>query len=141
MCTPLYFFVIYHNCRSRNALENATADPIPGLYTNNSSTPLAQQAGLRLFYKWGLYSYCAYTDSSHGRCANNSFAFQFDPLDSILADTPTNYSVAVRVLISSPNKTFSNAPFLRSSTRAAYYLIFIGTICTALALFWWEPIS
>lgn len=120
----------------RNALENATGDPIPGLYNNNSQAPLARQAGLRQKYDWGLYGYCAYIDSSHGNCANNTFANQFDPFDSIVADTPANYSVAVRVLLSSPNTTFSNAPFLRSSSRAAFYLIFIGTLCTALALFW-----
>ncbi|KAF8528028.1 Glucanosyltransferase-domain-containing protein [Hysterangium stoloniferum] len=117
-----------------NGLESATGDPTPGLYNNNASVPLQAQNGLRQVYSWGFYSHCAYVDSSHGTCANSTFANKFVPFDSILADTPSKYSVVTRFLISRPNTTFSNSPFLATSSRAAFYLIFVGTICVFLAL-------
>lgn len=114
-------------------LESATGDPTPGLYNSNASSSLAQQNGLRQVYAWGLYSYCGYVDDTHGSCSNTTFANAFTPFNAMLADTPSNYTVVTKFLISKPNTTFTNTPFLQAASRAAYYLILVGTICTFLA--------
>ncbi|KIJ24027.1 hypothetical protein M422DRAFT_237542 [Sphaerobolus stellatus SS14] len=119
---------------NRIGLASATGDPTPGLYGTNASAPLQQQNGLRDIYVWGLYSHCAYLNGSQGTCGNVTFANQLTPFDSMLADIPGNYTVTTRFLISKPNTTFTNTSFLQTASKAAFYLIFIGTICTFLAM-------
>lgn len=107
-------------------------DPINGLYTTNDSAPLAQQAGLRQEYKFGLYAYCGYVNSSsHGLCSNSSAANRFRPYNVIRADMTFNYSTISDAVIT--NTTFIDANYLGDFTNAAWYLILIGTICAALA--------
>jgi len=115
-------------------LAAATGDPVPGLYNTNASAPLEQHQGLRQLYSWGLYSHCAYENTSLGTCSNGTFANKFSPLESILADVPGNYTVQTRFLITFQNSTFSNSPFLETASTASYYLIFIGSLCTVLAM-------
>ncbi|KAF8490721.1 hypothetical protein JB92DRAFT_1299130 [Gautieria morchelliformis] len=115
-------------------LAAATGDPTPGLFNTNASAPLEQQQGIRQSYAWGLYSHCAYEQSSHGTCSNGSFAKKFTPFDSILADVPSNYTVQTRFIVTSQNSTFSNTPFLETASRASFFLIFIGSLCTILAM-------
>lgn len=116
----------------RQGLAAALGDPIEGLYTTNSSEPLQQQAGLRDFYDFGLYSYCAYVSGGGGVCSNHTTANEFRPYDAITADMLANYSGLTNALI--PSTTFTDSSYLGDFSHGAYYTILIGTICAALAL-------
>jgi len=108
-------------------------DPINGLYTSNSSAPLGIQAGLRQIYDFGLYSYCAYVNKSAGTCSNTTVASKFLPYDAITSDMAANYTQATDPILK--GTTFHNSGYLGTQSKAAYYLILLGSICTALALF------
>ncbi|PCH33352.1 hypothetical protein WOLCODRAFT_135078 [Wolfiporia cocos MD-104 SS10] len=114
-------------------LYEALDVPIEGLYTNDSGAPLQQQAGLRQFYRFGLYSYCAYIDDTHGTCSNISAANRFEPFTVITADMLSNYSSYTDSILESI--TFTDSSYLGEFSNGAYYLLIIGTVCAALALF------
>lgn len=116
------------------ALAAATApDPVTGLYTDNSSEPLGEHAGLRNFYNFGLYSYCAYVDASQGACSKHVTANKLQPYEAFLGDIPTNYTGLTNSFI--PTTTFIDSQYLGEFSRGAYYLLLLGSIATALALF------
>ncbi|THH02490.1 hypothetical protein EW026_g344 [Hermanssonia centrifuga] len=108
-------------------------DPVNGLYTDNSSAPLKQQAGLRNFYDFGLYSYCAYVNDTHGTCSSHVTAMKLAPYDDIIGDMATNYSTITLALV--PSSTFVDSQYLGEFSRGAYYLLLLGTIAAALAFF------
>ncbi|KIM82291.1 hypothetical protein PILCRDRAFT_820674 [Piloderma croceum F 1598] len=99
------------------------------LFTNTSSVPLQEHVGLRQFYDFGLYSYCAYVDVTAGSCSHTKAATEFLPYDMISAD------VAVGHLSSATPDTIVLSASIGSQSRSAYYLILLGSICTALAFF------
>jgi hypothetical protein len=107
-------------------------DPIYGLYTSNASAPLGVQAGLRQLYEFGLYSHCAYVNRTVGICSNTTVASKFLPYDAITSDMSTNYTQATDSFLK--GTTFHNSNYLGTQSKAAYYLILLGTICTALTL-------
>ncbi|OCH96693.1 hypothetical protein OBBRIDRAFT_743565 [Obba rivulosa] len=113
-------------------LAGALGDPIQGLYATNASAPLQQKAGLRDFYDFGLYSYCAYVSGGGGICSNHTTANEFRPYEVISADMLTNYSSLTAALI--PVSTFTDSSYLGQLSHGAYYPILIGTICATLAL-------
>ncbi|KAI0702416.1 actin cortical patch SUR7/pH-response regulator pali [Cytidiella melzeri] len=116
------------------ALAAATApDPVPGLYTGNSSLPLQQDAGLRNLYKFGLYSYCAYVNDTHGTCSNSTAGTRLQPYQAFVGDVPSNYTGLTNSFI--PDTTFTNSSYLGDFSRGAYYLLLLGSIAVALALF------
>ncbi|TFK76746.1 hypothetical protein BDN72DRAFT_753554 [Pluteus cervinus] len=118
-----------------DALHDALFNPIQALYTNNASLPLGQALGLRQFYEFGLYTHCGYVEERQGTsgiCANKTVASQFRPLDSITSDMLANYSVLTQAVI--VDTTFADSSYLGSSSRAAYWMILLGSICAALAL-------
>lgn len=108
-------------------------DPVDGLYTTNASAPLLQEAGLRNFYDFGLYSYCAYVNETHGTCSPHVTAMQLQPYQDVVGDMPANYSVLTNALV--PSVTFVDSQYLGEFSRGAYYLLLLGTIAAALALF------
>jgi len=116
-------------------LAAATApDPVQGLYTDNASTPLAQHLGLRNFYDFGLYRYCAYVNSSHGTCSPHVTANRLQPFEAVTGDMPDQYTIITDALISQlPSTTFSDSHYLGQFSRAAYYLLLLGSIATGLA--------
>ncbi|KAI0095264.1 Glucanosyltransferase-domain-containing protein [Irpex rosettiformis] len=117
-----------------SALAAATApDPIPGLYTDNSSAPLQVNAGLRTEYKFGLYSYCAYVNDTHGICSNSTAGTRLEPYVAFLGDIPSNYTGLTNSFI--PEITFTNSSYLGDFSRGGYYLLLLGSISVALALF------
>ncbi|KAI0961173.1 hypothetical protein AcV7_000344 [Taiwanofungus camphoratus] len=116
-------------------LAGALGDPIEGLYTYNASAPLQERKGLRQVYEFGLYSYCAYVNKTHGTCSNHSTADRFEPYNVITADMFTNYSSLTDALIADSNTTFTDSSYLGEFSNGAYYPLLIGTICAALALF------
>ncbi|KAI0728561.1 actin cortical patch SUR7/pH-response regulator pali [Fomitopsis betulina] len=113
-------------------LYAALSDPIHGLYTANASAPLQQQAGLRNFYDWGLYGYCAYVNTTAGTCSNMTAANRFQPYNVITSDMLGNYSSFTDYIITS--STFIDSTYLGNFTNGAYYLLLLGTICAAMAL-------
>ncbi|KAH9890994.1 Glucanosyltransferase-domain-containing protein [Cubamyces lactineus] len=113
-------------------LNVALGDPIAGLYASNGSAPLRDQQGIRELYKYGLYSYCGYVNGT-GICSNTSAANRFTPLTDLVADMAANYSGVTTALID--EGTFTDSSYLGNFTNGAYYLIIIGSVCTALALF------
>ncbi|KAJ3011157.1 hypothetical protein NUW54_g2265 [Trametes sanguinea] len=114
------------------ALAVALGDPISGLYATNATAPLAQQQGLRDTYKFGLYSYCGYLNGT-GVCSNTTAASRFQPFTALTSDMLTNYTGFTTALIT--QGTFIDSPYLGNFTNGAYYLIIIGSVATALALF------
>jgi len=116
-----------------NALFIAQSDPVDGLYTQNASAPLQQEAGLRQLYAWGFYSYCAYTSPEQGICSNTTIGHKFLPFDTLLADVPARYQAETKFIITPTS--FTDSRFLGSLSRGGYYLGLIGTVLTALAMF------
>ena len=118
---------------TRDALQTAIGDPVEGLYTTNASISMGTHSGLRPLYNFGLYSYCSYIDSKDGQCSNSSVAFQLQPYSVVLADMPTNYSGLTQGFVPI-DLTFTNSHYLGEFSRAAYYLLLMGSICAALAM-------
>ncbi|KAH7883850.1 actin cortical patch SUR7/pH-response regulator pali [Phlebopus sp. FC_14] len=115
------------------ALNQAFQDPIQGLYTSNTSTPLGQRTGLRQQYEFGLYSYCAYLNSSAGQCSNHTVADRFQPYTVMTSDMLLNYSQYSDYIF--VNTTFMNSSYLGDNSHVAYFFLLLGTIFAALALF------
>ncbi|RDB29574.1 hypothetical protein Hypma_015162 [Hypsizygus marmoreus] len=115
------------------ALDQSFIDPIDDIYTNNASAPLGTRAGLRQIYKFGLYSHCGYVNNTHGICGNHTIGDQFRPYDAITSDMAANYSIITQALIGDTT-TFQDSNYLGQATKAAYWMLLLGTICAALAL-------
>jgi len=115
------------------ALSDDFDNPVPGLYATNASAPLEAQAGLRLLYKFGLYSYCGYLEGSNGTCTNHTAGAKFEPYQAILSDMTPQYSEYTVAIIGTSQ--FADSTYFGNSSRAAYCMILIGTILTALAMF------
>ncbi|PFH54755.1 hypothetical protein AMATHDRAFT_52566 [Amanita thiersii Skay4041] len=116
-----------------DALHSALFDPIFGLYTNNASAPLQQELGLRQLYKFGLYSHCGYVNNTAGVCTNQTAGYRFRPYDAITTDMTANYTRITSALL--VNTTFMDSQYLGHSSKAAYYMLLIGTILTATTFF------
>ena len=130
----------YFTCRKYSfydwyseGLTVGLGDAITGLYTTNESAPLQAGAGLRQSYEFGLYSYCGYTTDVLGTCTNHTTARKYEPYDAITSDMRANYSQLTNFIIQ--GTTFKDSKYLGSNSKSAYYLLLLGTICTALALF------
>ena len=108
-------------------------DPVDGLYTTNASAPLLEQAGLRNYYNFGLYTYCAYVNGSAGTCSPHDTAKRLQPFMAILGDMPANYSRLTLALL--PSDTFTVSQYLGEFSNGAYYLLLLGTIVAGLTLF------
>jgi hypothetical protein len=115
------------------ALYDSFGDPIQGLYTNNYTSPLGEQNGLRQLYQFGLYSYCAFVNSSAGTCTNHTVADSFEPYSAITSDMLQNYTQYSAHLFD--GTTFADSSYLGYNARVAYYFILLGTIFATIALF------
>lgn len=110
------------------------------LYATNDEEPLQARRGLRTTYDFGLYSYCGrlVDTETHGICSNQTAAATFRPYEILISDiprTPTqDYLQLTNILIPDTN-AFRDSPYLGDHTRAAYYMILIGTILAGLAFF------
>ena len=114
------------------AIQAAILNPVEDLYTNNGSAPLQAQAGLRQTYKYGLYCYCAFVPDGTGICGNHTIGEQFQPYDAITADMLSNYSVLSAAFIET--STFRDSKYLGQSSKAAYWMFLLGSICAALTV-------
>jgi len=137
------------------ALHSALTDPIDGLYTTNSSSPLLLSNGLRDYYNFGLYDFCGYititsstntsttTGSSSnstsnstttgGICTNKTIGFQYKPYSYLIADMAANYSIITASIIQ--GGTFVDSNYLGESTKAAYWMLLVGTVVVAVGFF------
>ncbi|KAF9229598.1 hypothetical protein BS17DRAFT_771667 [Gyrodon lividus] len=115
------------------ALYQAFKDPIQGLYTDNTSSPLGYRTGLRQQYQFGLYSYCAYVNNSAGQCSNHTIPARFQPYIAITSDMLLNYSQYSDYIFA--DTTFMNSSYLGTNAHIAYFFLLLGTILAALSLF------
>jgi len=115
------------------ALHQALVDPIDDLYTSNSSSPLLESLGLRDFYEFGLYSHCGYINSTAGICSNKTVGYPYKPYDYLIGDMDANYTIITASVIT--GGSFRDSNYLGESTKAAYWLILLGTILSALSFF------
>ncbi|KAF9519787.1 hypothetical protein BS47DRAFT_1287895 [Hydnum rufescens UP504] len=117
------------------AYQTATGDSSPGLYNNTPFAPLGQGFGLRQIYNWGFYGEChGGWRGTTGICTaegNGTFGYAFAPLAVLLNDTPPKYQTISQLLI--PPSSFKNDQYNRATSKAGFYLIFIGSLATALA--------
>lgn len=106
---------------------------------NNTNWTIGQGQGLQTVYSWGLYAVCGYliNGTTQGGCSNTSFARPFTPFDVLVDDTPARYRTPVTFFISNSDGVdkFINSNYLTTLTHVAFYLIFIATIATGVALF------
>ena len=58
---------------------------------------------------------------------------KLQPFTDIIGDMPANYSSLTTALI--PDFTFVDSQYLGDFSRGAYYLLLLGTVAAALALF------
>ncbi|KAJ7275435.1 actin cortical patch SUR7/pH-response regulator pali [Mycena haematopus] len=114
-----------------DALHEAVFDPIDNLYTTNASAPLGSGVGLRQFYLFGLYSHCGYVNSTAGTCSNHSIQNQFMPYDALTSDMLANYTDITNFILG--RTSFADSDSLGHTSRAAYWMVLLGTICAALA--------
>ena len=69
-----------------------------------------------------------------GNCSNHTTAQRFEPYAIALADMPTRFSDLTKSFIPQ-DLTFTNSRYLGEFSHSAYYLLLLGTICAALAMF------
>lgn len=115
-----------------DALYNALFDPIGGLYSDNALAPLQQHHGIREVYKFGLYSHCGYMNATAGICSHHVFSYRFTPYPIITSDMSANYSAITDALVL--ESSFRDSDALGSGSRAAYWMIFLGTVTSFFAL-------
>ncbi|KAH7915121.1 actin cortical patch SUR7/pH-response regulator pali [Hygrophoropsis aurantiaca] len=114
------------------ALGDAFKVPIQGLYTDNTSAPLGERAGLRDQYDFGLYSYCAYVNTTAGQCSNQTVGMKFEPYTALTSDMFLNYSQYSDAIF--VDTTFMDSSYLGYNAHVAYYFLLLGTIAAAIAL-------
>lgn len=103
---------------------------VNNLYAQSQSSPVGQGNGIKNDYQWGLYNYCAGEESGDARsCSQRNFGFEFLPADAILADAPQDARQDLLNFL--PESTFRDSSYLGRFSKAAMYLIFIGS-CLAL---------
>ncbi|KAF8203731.1 actin cortical patch SUR7/pH-response regulator pali [Pholiota molesta] len=118
----------------QNIAAAIAPNPVFGLYTNNASAPLNDEQGLRQFYEFGLYSYCAYVEAKAGTCSNHTAGQAFKPYDVVTSDMLANFSRLSATPLIPLDLTFKDSKYLGQTSRAAYWLLLLGTICALLAL-------
>ena len=95
--------------------------------TSNYDSPIGQKNGIRPLYAWGLYNYCGgSTDYEVLRCTSSKFGFTINIVRAVADDIPGSANN-----INLP--AIENQPSITNYTRAAFYLLFVGTILVGVA--------
>lgn len=104
-------------------------DALSEFMTKSFSNPLGQGLGLREQYSWGLYNYCGgSSDVEHVACEDKTFGHRINIPRAIQVDLPDGKSSAV-------DGQYPNQNNINRYTRAAFYLLFVGTIIAGVAFF------
>jgi hypothetical protein len=118
-------------CQS-DSLQQVTPDQFFDIYAPNGSVPLQQNLGLRFDYYWGLYGHCGYMNETDGLCANQTFGKRYEPFTVVLEDITLNrQALTDRWFVRTT--AFTDSKYTGQSTKAAYWMILLGTICAGLA--------
>ncbi|KAG2023129.1 hypothetical protein CC2G_000820 [Coprinopsis cinerea AmutBmut pab1-1] len=129
---PRSIYMVHMNTSGYEpAIELATKNPFE-IYATNASTPLDQGLGLYLDYYWGLYAHCGYLNGTEGQCSNHTLGHRYEPSTTILNDLSPALSILSRSLIPD-DSSFTDAKYTGNSTKAAYWMILLGTVCAGLA--------
>ncbi|WFD21283.1 hypothetical protein MCAP1_003544 [Malassezia caprae] len=119
-----------HNMVARNIrIMKATVqtDALSQFMTKSFSNSLGQGLGLREQYSWGLYNYCGgSSDFENVACEDRSFGHRINLPEAIKADLPEGKTSAA-------DGQYSNQDNINRYTRAAFYLLFVGTIIAGVA--------
>ncbi|GAA5916283.1 uncharacterized protein JCM6883_001444 [Sporobolomyces salmoneus] len=94
----------------------------------------ARHDGLRKIYEYGLWSYCSSNGGvgdDRSYCEDATIHPAFQPAKVLMADIPEDYSNALSETL--PDNVFTADGYLGHYTRAAAYLIMVGSLATALA--------
>lgn len=67
---------------------------------------LGTNGGLRNQYNWGLLNYCGYMSSNVGSCNTTRLGRTFKPLETIIADVPSQYRSQVSTFLPSGDSSF-----------------------------------
>lgn len=114
------------------SVAGAPASELTSLYGSGPRT--GDNTGLRNFYRWGLWTYCAASTSSGTAdyCTSTTFGARFEPATAIIRDIPTGLSSAVNQVL--PDGTFLAGNYTGTFTRIAFYLLFVGAILAGAAM-------
>lgn len=108
---------------------NVQSSALSSVMTDSFDSPLGRAQGLREQYSWGLYNYCGgSSDLEHVVCEGSTFGNQINIPRAILEDLPSGRSNAV-------SGRYPNQDSIDRYTRAAFYLLFVGTIIAGVAFF------
>ncbi|ORX37231.1 actin cortical patch SUR7/pH-response regulator pali [Kockovaella imperatae] len=113
------------------AVQAATKSTPNGLY-DTQNNPLGTSAGLRQYYRYGIYRACAYQKDGSGICSDSSFGHPMEPYGDVLADTPSKFKSTFNQIV--PNSTYKNDSYNSAMTRIGGLLIFVGSALAAVAL-------
>lgn len=129
---PYLNSLIHESPNGRAALAQVLQNDIYNLTTPNGSLPLGEGLGIRQYYQFGLYSHCGYITSGNGICSNRTIAAKYQPFDVFNGDMSANLTVLTKNIF--PEIGFTDSGYLGSTSKSAYWLILLGTICAGLAL-------
>lgn len=84
--------------------------------------------GLRTYYTWGLWNYCAGYDgpSKLQYCTSTKWAHRFQPTAALVQDAPTAYQSALNNLLSEQFDRIKSDRYLGDWSRIAFYFLFIS---------------
>lgn len=86
------------------------------VYGSGSRAVDTPNSGLRPYYEWGLWGYCASQSKGGDRdfCVGNDWGFKFQPVPAILYDAPATNQNAIATALGSG--TFTSSDYLGSYT-------------------------
>lgn len=104
-------------------------------FTKNPAGP-GPHDGLRQNYEFGLWNYCATNgpvgSAPRSYCTSRGFGSTIQPAVILEQDIPERFVPALRRAL--PETVFTADSYLGTYTKAATYLIFIGSIAAALVM-------
>lgn len=114
-------------------LQNAMKSAPNGLYMTNGSAPLGKNTGLRQEYRWGLLNSCGYAKEG-GACNSTRFPVEFQPLKTILSDTPMKFFIQTNDIIPDEAEKFRSESFNGNLSKVGFVLMIVGAAAAAVAL-------
>ncbi|KAK4046104.1 hypothetical protein OIV83_006357 [Microbotryomycetes sp. JL201] len=123
-------------------VTNNGANNLTDLYNQNTpyyvKDPVGpgRHDGLRKVYEFGLWNYCstngAVGSSPRSYCTRRGFGSTIQPAIVLQQDIPERFAPALTQVL--PDSVFTADAYLGTYTKAATYLIFVGSIAAALVM-------